>query len=110
MVAIKPVDFRKGAAGLAVLVRAKMAADRFYDTLYVFRGKQAHRENRSGAGARLQICRSPTDVPVAPVLRPGGHRSRPFDAGRSGPVPLAAAADAWSACLDAEGLKAFELS
>ena len=65
MVAIKPVDFRKGAAGLAVLVRAKMAADPFYGTLYVFRGKQAHRENRSGAGARLQICRSPTDVPVA---------------------------------------------
>ena len=56
MVAIKPLNFRKGAAGLAVPVRAKMAADPFYCTLYVFRGKRRRSSPK---------CRSPTDVPVA---------------------------------------------
>ena len=36
MVATKPVDFRKGAEGLAALVRETMAADPFSGAVYVF--------------------------------------------------------------------------
>ena len=37
MVATKPVDFRKGAEGLATLVREAMMADPFSGVVYVFR-------------------------------------------------------------------------
>ncbi|MER8492706.1 IS66 family insertion sequence element accessory protein TnpB, partial [Mesorhizobium australicum] len=43
MVATKPVDFRKGAEGLAALVRDTMGADPFSGTVYVFRAKRADR-------------------------------------------------------------------
>jgi transposase len=43
LVAAKPVDFRKGAEGLAALVREQMAADPFSGTVYVFRAKRADR-------------------------------------------------------------------
>ena len=43
MVATKPVDFRKGAEGLAALVRDTMKADPFSGAVYVFR---AHRADR----------------------------------------------------------------
>ena len=43
MVATKPVDFRKGAEGLAALVREEMAADPFSGAVYVFRAKRADR-------------------------------------------------------------------
>lgn len=43
MVATKPVDFRKGMEGLAVLVREAMQADPFCGTVYVFRAKRADR-------------------------------------------------------------------
>ena len=43
MVATKPVDFRKGAEGLATLVRETMTADPFSGTVYVFRAKRADR-------------------------------------------------------------------
>ena len=39
MVATKPVDFRKGAEGLAALVRESMGADPFSGTVYVFRAR-----------------------------------------------------------------------
>jgi transposase len=41
MVATKPVDFRKGAEGLAALVRETMATDPFSGAVYVFRAKRA---------------------------------------------------------------------
>jgi len=41
MVATKPVDFRKGAEGLAALVRETMRADPFSGAIYVFRAKRA---------------------------------------------------------------------
>lgn len=41
MVATRPVDFRKGADGLAALVRESMAADPFSGAVYVFRAKRA---------------------------------------------------------------------
>jgi transposase len=43
MVATKPVDFRKGAEGLAMLEREAMLADPFSGTVYVFRAKRADR-------------------------------------------------------------------
>lgn len=43
MVATKPVDFRKGAEGLAALVRETMGADPFNGAVYVFRAKRTDR-------------------------------------------------------------------
>ncbi|MER9965022.1 IS66 family insertion sequence element accessory protein TnpB [Mesorhizobium sp. M0045] len=43
MAATKPVDFRKGAEGLAALVRETMGADPFSGTVYVFRAKRTDR-------------------------------------------------------------------
>ena len=43
LVATKPVDFRKGADGLAALVRDTMGADPFSGAVYVFRAKRADR-------------------------------------------------------------------
>jgi transposase len=43
MVATKPVDFRKGAEGLAALVRETMRANPFDGAIYVFRAKRADR-------------------------------------------------------------------
>jgi transposase len=41
--ATKPVDFRKGAAGLAAIVQEAMTADPFCGAIYVFRPKRADR-------------------------------------------------------------------
>jgi transposase len=43
LVATKPVDFRKGAEGLAALVCETMKADPFSGAVYVFRAKRADR-------------------------------------------------------------------
>ena len=43
IVATNPVDFRKGAEGLAALVRETMKADPFSGAVYVFRAKRADR-------------------------------------------------------------------
>ncbi|HLY57534.1 MAG TPA: IS66 family insertion sequence element accessory protein TnpB [Stellaceae bacterium] len=43
MVATKPIDFRKGAEGLAALVREEMKANPFSGAVYVFRAKRADR-------------------------------------------------------------------
>ena len=43
MIATKPVDFRKGAEGLAALVRESMGADPFSGAVYVFRARRADR-------------------------------------------------------------------
>ena len=43
MVATKPVDFRKGAEGLAALAREVMEADPFDGAIYLFRAKRADR-------------------------------------------------------------------
>jgi transposase len=43
LVATRPVDFRKGAEGLAALVREQMQADPFCGAVYVFRAKRADR-------------------------------------------------------------------
>ena len=43
MVATKPVDFRKGAIGLAALVEHELAGKPFSGTAWVFRSKRANR-------------------------------------------------------------------
>jgi transposase len=43
MMATRPVDFRKGAEGLAALVREQMQADPFSGAVYLFRAKRADR-------------------------------------------------------------------
>lgn len=60
MVATKPVDFRKGAEGLAALVREQMKADPFCGFVYVFRAKRADRGSRmeSSAGRRSRTASS----------------------------------------------------
>jgi transposase len=43
LMATKPVDFRKGANGLAALIKDEMKADPFSGVVYVFRAKRADR-------------------------------------------------------------------
>jgi transposase len=43
LVASKPVDFRKGADGLAALVREALGHDPFSGTIFVFRAKRTDR-------------------------------------------------------------------
>ena len=43
LVATKPVDFRKGAEGLAAVVRESRRTDPFSGVVYVFRAKRADR-------------------------------------------------------------------
>lgn len=43
MIALKPVDFRKGMDGLAALVQESLKSDPFSGVLYVFRSKRADR-------------------------------------------------------------------
>lgn len=42
-VALKPVDFREGASGLAALVQAESKADPFSGTVFVFRARRTDR-------------------------------------------------------------------
>ena len=43
LVATKPIDFRKGANGLAALIEDEMRADPLSGVAYVFRAKRADR-------------------------------------------------------------------
>jgi len=43
LVAIRPVDFRRGADSLAALVREQLRQDPFSGTLFIFRSKRADR-------------------------------------------------------------------
>ena len=48
LLAVEPVDFRKGIDGLAAVARAKLAADPFSGIVFVFR-------NRSGTTLKLLV-------------------------------------------------------
>jgi transposase len=43
LVAVRPVDFRRGLDGLAALVRETLGADPYSGVIYVFRAKRADR-------------------------------------------------------------------
>lgn len=45
MISTKDRDFRKGAEGLAALVKGKMRADAYSGTIQVFRAKRTDRIN-----------------------------------------------------------------
>ena len=47
LVATKPVDFRKGAEGLAALVRDVMQTNPFDGAIYVFRARRADKTGTS---------------------------------------------------------------
>ena len=50
LIAAKPVDFRKGADGLAALAKEVLAQDPFSGAIIVFRAKRADRVKISGLG------------------------------------------------------------
>src|SRR6516165_7624168 len=50
LVASKPVDFRKGADGLAALVREALGEDPFSGTIFVFRCKTSRPSKNFGVG------------------------------------------------------------
>jgi transposase len=77
MVATKPVDFRKGAEGLAALVREKMRTDRFSGVVYVFRAKRADRVKLifwDGSGVVLVAKRLENGQFRWPAIRDGVMR------------------------------------
>ena len=43
MVAVQPVDFRKGIDGLAAIVKAELGTDPYSGVVYVFRARRADR-------------------------------------------------------------------
>jgi transposase len=43
LVAMRPVDFRKGMDGLAAVVRESLGSDPYSGVIYVFRAKRAQR-------------------------------------------------------------------
>jgi transposase len=43
LIAVKPVDFRKGMDGLAAMVKEELRTDPFSGVIYVFRAKRADR-------------------------------------------------------------------
>lgn len=74
MLATKPVDFRKGAEGLAALVREHMGADPFSGTVYVFRCKRADRIKLlfwDGSGVCLYAKRREGGIFQWPAIRDG---------------------------------------
>ena len=64
MVATRPVDFRKGAEGLAALVREAMGADPFSGAVYVFRARRAQHTT-----FHIQFAIRDDCVSVAPAVR-----------------------------------------
>jgi transposase len=56
LVATRPVDFRKGAEGLAALVRDMMGAEPFDGAVYVFRARRADRVKLCSGTARACAC------------------------------------------------------
>ena len=77
MVATQPVDFRKGAEGLAALVRERMRTDPFSGVVYVFRAKRADRVKLifwDGSGVVLVAKRLENGQFRWPVIRDGVMR------------------------------------
>jgi transposase len=56
MVATRPVDFRKGAEGLSVLVREVMAADSFSGTIYITCSAPSARTGSSWCSGTAAAC------------------------------------------------------
>ena len=69
MIALDPVDFRKGAAGLAALVQTALGEDAFSRTIYVFRARRSELEPQPDRSTRTKPQRAanrgnlPKDLP-----------------------------------------------
>jgi Transposase IS66 family/IS66 Orf2 like protein len=85
MVATRPVDFRKGAEGLAALAREMIQADPFNGSIYVFRAKRADRVK--------MVFWDGTSVCLFSKLLEDGQFRWPRLRGRRRPVAGAAATD-----------------
>lgn len=107
MVATKPVDFRKGAEGLAMLVRERLGADPFSGVIYVFRAKRAEHPIRHLQGfigvlqvdgyAGYKVLSERNAVSLAFCW---SHvRRRFYELAQSGPAPIATEALARIAAL-----------
>ena len=80
LVAIKPVDFRKGMDGLARLVKDEMKADPFSGVVYVFRAKRSDRVKLlwwDGSGVVLYAKRLEQGAFRWPKLADGAMRLTP---------------------------------
>ena len=80
LVALRPVDFRKGMDGLAALVKATLAEDPFCGTVYVFRAKRADRVKLvywDGSGMVLLAKRLEKAQFKWPAIRDGAMRLSP---------------------------------
>ena len=67
LVATQPIDFRKGANGLAALIKDEMRADPFLGVISVFRAKRAD-------WIKLLYWDGTGVVPVVKTLEQGGFR------------------------------------
>ena len=80
LIALRPVDFRKGMDGLAALVRETLGADPFGGVIYVFRSKRADRVKLlfwDGTGLVLAAKRLEEGSFRWPSLRDGVMRLTP---------------------------------
>ncbi len=77
LIALRPVDFRKGMDGLAALVRETLGANPFGGVIYVFRSKRADRVKLlfwDGTGLVLASKRLEDGSFRWPSLRDGAMR------------------------------------
>ena len=68
MVAVQPVDFRKGIDGLAAIVKEELGTDPYSGVVYVFRARRADRIKLifwDGTGVVLISKRLEDGVPLA---------------------------------------------
>jgi transposase len=93
LVATRPVDFRRGADGLAAIVQTLLHHDPFSGTIYVFRSKRADR-------VKLLVWDGSGLVPLWKRLESGAFRWPPVTGGvmRLSAAQLAALLDGldWS--------------
>ena len=64
LIATRPVDFRKGADGLAALVRETLRLDPFCGMVFVFRAKRAQQTT-----FRIQFAIRDDRISLAPAVR-----------------------------------------
>jgi len=80
LVAMRPVDFRKGVDGLAALLKETLAQDPFSGTVYIFRAKRADRVKLlywDGSGVVLVAKRLEKAHFKWPTIRDGVMRLSP---------------------------------
>jgi len=91
MVATRAVDFRKGAEGLAALVREEMPSDPFSGTIHVFRARRADQVKlvfRNGTGVCLFAKRLEDGRFRWPAIADGVIREAKRGIGAAGVGPL----------------------